>query len=128
MPSKTRRNFLALLSGGIAIGLTGSAVASEIPEDTPLVVVNNQMKNEQSVTTKIRTAENEEVLIDDTQSIPAKGDVSYTDLPADKPLLITVGIDSGVEKTYRWASTAGENALGVGITSDQIGFEVATPP
>jgi len=128
MPSKTRRNMLALLGGGVALGLAGSAVVSAMPEDTPLVVVNNQMNNEQSVTTVIRTAEKEEVLVDDTQTIPAKGEQAYTGLVADEPLMITVRIDNGLEETYRWTSTAGENALGVGITADQIGFEVATPP
>lgn len=128
MPSKTRRNMLALLSGGVALGLTGSVVVSAMPKDTPLVVVNNQMNSEQSVTTVIRTAGKEEVLVDDTQTIPANGDQSYTELVADEPLLITVRIDDSLEETYRWTSTAGENALGVGITTDQIGFEVATPP
>jgi hypothetical protein len=127
MPSNTRRNILALVGSGVALGLTGGAIASTQPEETPFVVVNNQTNSDLSVTTRIRTAEKEDELVDATQTIPADGDQSYTDLVAGEPLLVTVRIDEGVKETYRWTSTAAKNALGVGITTDGIGFEAATP-
>ncbi|WP_188128090.1 hypothetical protein [Halorubrum xinjiangense] len=128
MPSKTRRSILALLGGGVALGLTGGAVAYAQPATTPLVIVNNQTGSDRVVTTVIRTAENDEVLVDDTRRIPASDEQGYTDLVADEPLLITVRTDNGLEETYRWTATDPENGLGIGIATDGIGFEVATPP
>jgi len=128
MPSKTRRNILALIGGGVALGLTSGAVVATQSEDTPFVIVNNQTNSDQSVTTEIHTAGEEDVLVDDTQTIAAGSNQSYTDLVAGEPLLVTVRTDSGVEETHRWTSTAAENALGVGLTTDQIDFTLATPP
>ena len=127
MPSKTRRNLLLLLGGGVAVGLTGSAVVYAQPETTPLVIVNNQMNSDQLVTTTIWTTGEDETIVDDTQTIPAGDEQGYTELVADEPLMITVRTDSGLEETFQWTETAEENGLGVGITTDGIGFEVATP-
>ena len=127
MPSKTRRNLLALLGGGVAVGLAGSAVVYVQPETTPLVIVNNQMNSDQLVTTTIRTIGEDETIVDDTQTISAGDEQGYTELVADEPLMITVRTDSGLEETFQWTETAEENGLGVGITTDGIGFEVATP-
>lgn len=128
MPSTTRRNVLALLGGGVVIGLAGGAVAYTQPDQTPFVIVNNQLRSAQVVTVQIRTADTGEILMDDTWTIPAGDEQGYTDLVADKPLLVTVRTDTGLEKTYSWTTLAGDNGLGVGITADGIGFEVATPP
>lgn len=127
MPSKTRRKILALVGGGIAIGSLGGAVAHAKPDTTPTVIVNNQTSTEQVVTTVIRTAEADEILVDDRQTIPADDEQGYTDLVADEPLIVTVRTEDGLEETYRWKATDPENGLGVGITEDQIGFAVATP-
>lgn len=128
MPSTTRRNVLALLGGGVVIGSAGGAVAYARPDRTPFVIVNNQLPSAQVVTVMIRTADTDEILIDDTRTIPADDEQGYTDLVADEPLLVTVRTDNGSEKTYSWTSPAGNDGLGVGITADGIGFEVATPP
>ena len=128
MPSKTRRNVLALLGGGVVLGLTGSAVVYAQPETTPLVIVNNQTNSDQVVTTVIRTAGEDETMVDDTQTISAGDEQGYTELVADEPLLVTVRADNGLEETYRWTATDAANGLGVGITTNNIGFEVATPP
>ena len=125
MPSKTRRNLLALLGGGVAVGLTGSAVVYVQPETTPLVIVNNQMNSDLLVTTTIRTGE-DETIVDDIQTIPAGDEQGYTELVADEPLVITVRTDNGLEETFQWTETAEENGLGVGITTEGVGFEVAT--
>ncbi|MEF8780235.1 MAG: hypothetical protein V5A46_06125 [Haloferacaceae archaeon] len=128
MPSKTRRNLIVLLGGGVAVGLGGGAIASARPEPTPIVIVNNQTSSDREVTTLIRTVGGDETLVDDTRTIPASDERGYTDLVADEPLLVTVRTDTGLEETYRWTATAAENGLGIGITADGIGFEVATPP
>lgn len=128
MPSKTRRNILALLGGGVVLGLTGSAVVYAQPETTPLVIVNNQTNSDQVVTTVIRTAKEDETMVDDTRTISAGDEHGYTELVADEPLSVTVRVDNGLEETYRWTTTDAANGLGVGITTNNIGFEVATPP
>lgn len=128
MPSKTRRNVLALIGGGVVLALTGSAVVYAQPETTPLVIVNNQTNSDQVVTTVIRTAGEDETMVDDTQTISAGDEQGYTELVADEPLLVTVRADTGLEETYRWTATDAANGLGVGITTNNIGFEVATPP
>jgi len=97
------------------------------PEKTPLAIVNNQTNTDQVVTSTIRTAGEDETLVDDTQTISVDDEQGYTELVADKPLIVTVRTDSGLEETYRWTATAAENGLGVGITTDGIDFTVATP-
>jgi hypothetical protein len=128
MPSITRRRALTLLTGCVTLGAIGGAVAHSTRKDAPHLIVNNQTERELDVTTVIRTAEDGEVLVDDTAAISANGDHGYTGLAANEPLDVTIRTDTGLENTYRWERTDPENALSIGITTDEIGFVVATPP
>ena len=128
MPSITRRNVVAALTGCIALGAIGGAVARTTQKNAPHLIVNNQTERELDVTTVIRTVEDSEVLVDDTASISANGDHGYTGLAANESLEVTVRTESGLENTYRWAETDPENALSVGVSTDEIDFVVATPP
>lgn len=128
MPSITRRKVVALLTGCVALGTVGGAVAHTTRKNAPHLIVNNQTENEQGVTTIIRTAADGEVLVDDTVSVPANDDRGYTGLVANEPLEVAIRTETGQENTYRWERTDSENALSVGITTDEIGFVVATPP
>jgi|GEM_PF-2414230 len=128
MPSITRRKAVTLLAGVVSVGAIGSAVAHTTRKDAPHLIVNNQTETELAVTTVIRTATDGEVLVDDTTPISAKGDHGYTGLAANEPLDATIRTDTGLENTYRWERTDPENALSVGVSTDEIGFAVATPP
>ena len=128
MPSITRRRTISLLTGCVALGTIGGAVAHTTQKDAPHLIVNNQTDSELDITTVIRTVEDSEVLVDDTTSIPANDDNGYTDLPSNEPLDVTIRTGTGLENTYRWEETDSENALSVGVSTDEIGFVVATPP
>lgn len=127
MPSITRRSVLGLIGGCTAAGVAGAVVASAEPDRTPLVVVNNQTSDEQTISTVIRRAETDEKVVDETRSIPADDEEGYGDLVAGETLVVTIQAANGLAETYHWEETAPENALSVGITSDKIGFAVATP-
>ncbi|MFC5136561.1 MULTISPECIES: hypothetical protein [Haloferacaceae] len=86
MPSITRRKTITLLSGCVALGAIGGAVAQTTQKNAPHLIVNNQTENELDITTVIRTAEDGEELVDDTASVPANGDHGYTGLAANEPL------------------------------------------
>jgi hypothetical protein len=128
MPSLTRRRTITLFTGCVALGAIGGAVAHTTQKNAPHLIVNNQTETELDITTVIRTVEDSEVLVDDTASIPANGDHGYTDLASNEPLEVTVRTESGLENAYRWEETDPENALSVGVSADEIGFVVATPP
>ncbi len=128
MPSLTRRKAMTLLTGCVALGAVGGAVAHTTAKNAPHLIVNNQTESELDITTVIRTAEDGAVLVDDTASIPANHDHGYTGLAANEPLAVTVRTDTGLENTYRWEETDPENALSIGVSMDEIGFVVATPP
>ena len=128
MPSITRRKVLITLAGCVAIGGFGGAVAHTTQKNAPHLIVNNQTKHELDITTVIRTVENNEILVDDTASISADGDHGYTGLAANEPLDVTIRTENGLENTYRWEETDPENALSIGVSTDEIGFIVATPP
>ena len=61
-------------------------------------------------------------------SISANGDHGYTGLAANEPLDVTIRTETGLENAYRWEETNPENALSVGVSTDNIGFFVAKPP
>ena len=128
MPSLTRRKAMTLLTGCVALGAVGGVVAHTTAKNAPHLIVNNQTESELDITTVIRTVEDSEVLVDDTASISANGDHGYTGLAANEPLNVTIRTETGVENTYRWEETDPENALSVGVSTDEIGFVVATPP
>ena len=127
MPSITRRKAITLLSGCVALGAIGGAVAHTTQKNAPHLIVNNQTGSELDVTTVVRTAEDGEALVDDTASVPANDDHGYTGLPANEPLDVTIRTN-GLENSYRWEQTVPENALSIGVSTDEIGFAVATPP
>jgi len=128
MPSITRRRTIGLLTGCVGLGAIGGAVAHTTQKNAPNLIVNNQTKRELDITTVIRTVEESEVLVDDTTSIPANGDHGYTGLASNELLDVTIRTETGLENTYRWEETDPENALSVGVSTDEIGFVVATPP
>jgi len=128
MPSITRRRTIGLLTGCVALGAIGGAVAHTTQKNAPHLIVNNQTERELDITTVIRTIEDSEELVNDTASIPANGDHGYTGLAANEPLDVTIRTETGLENTYRWEETDPENALSVGVSTDEIGFVVATPP
>lgn len=39
---------------------------------------------------------------------------------------MTIRTDTGLENAYRWERTDPENVLSIGVTTDEIGFAVAT--
>lgn len=82
MLSSTRRKAIALLSGCLALGAIGGAVAHMTQKTTPHLVVNNQPESELGITTIMRTAEDGEELVNDTASISATG---TTDIRAYLP-------------------------------------------
>jgi hypothetical protein len=51
MPSITRRNVVAALTGCIALGAIGGAVARTTQKNAPHLIVNNQTERELDVTT-----------------------------------------------------------------------------
>jgi len=128
MPSITRRKTIGLLTGCVALGAIGGAVAHTTQKNAPHLIVNNQTKRELDITTIIRTVEDSEVLVDDTASIPANGDHGYAGLASNEPLDVMIRTENGLENTYRWEDTDPENALSIGVSTDEIGFVVATPP
>jgi len=128
MPSITRRKTIGLLTGCVALGAIGGAVAHTTQKNAPHLIVNNQTKRELDITTIIRTVEDSEVLVDDTASIPANGDHGYAGLASNEPLNVMIRTETGLENTYRWEDTDPENALSIGVSTDEIGFVVATPP
>jgi len=128
MPSITRRKAITLLSGCVALGAIGGAVAQTTRKNAPHLIVNNQTESELDTTTVIHTAEDGEELVNDTASISANGDHGYTDLAANEPLDVKIRTDTGLENSYRWERTDPENALSIGVSTDEIGFVVATPP
>ncbi|SDZ78791.1 hypothetical protein SAMN04488065_0315 [Haloplanus vescus] len=128
MPSITRRKAISLLTGCVALGAIGGVVAHTTQKDAPNLLVNNQTDSELQVTTVIRTADDGEVIVDDTASISANGDHGYTGLAANEPLDVTIRTNTGLENSYRWEQTNPENTLSVGISADEIGFVVAMPP
>lgn len=128
MPSITRRKAAAALIGCVALGATGGAVAHTTQKNAPHLIVNNQTENELDITTIIRTVGGGEVLVEDTASIPTNDDHGYTGLAADEPLDVTIRTETGLENTYRWERTDPENALSIGVSTDEIGFVVARPP
>ncbi|SDY89430.1 hypothetical protein [Halopenitus persicus] len=128
MPSITRRKTIGLLTGCVALGAIGSAVAHTTQKNAPHLIVNNQTERELDITTVIRTVEDSEVLVDDTAAISANGDRGYTGLASNEPLDVTIHTETGLENTYRWEETDPENALSIGVSMDEIGFVVATPP
>ncbi|WP_324665749.1 hypothetical protein [Haloarcula sediminis] len=128
MPSITRRRTIGLLTGCVALGAIGGAVAHTTQKNAPHLIVNNQTDSELDITTVIRTVEDSEVLVDDTTTIPANGDHGYTDLASNEPLDVMIRTGTGLENMYRWEETDPENALSVGVSMDEIGFVVATPP
>lgn len=128
MPSITRRKASALLTGCVALGAIGGVVAQTTQTNTPQLIVNNQTESELDITTVVRTAEDSEKLVDDTASIPANRDHGYTGLAANEPLEVTIRTDTGLKNSYRWERTDPENALSIGVSTDEVGFVVATPP
>lgn len=128
MPSITRRKTIGLLTCCVGLGAIGGAVAHTTQKNAPHLIVNNQMKRELDITTVIRTVEDSEVLVDDTATIPVNGDHGYTGLVSNEPLDVTIRTETGLENTYRWEETDPENALSIGVSTDEIGFVVATPP
>ena len=128
MPSITRRRTIGLLTGCVALGAIGGVVAHTTQKNAPHLIVNNQTDSELDITTVIRTVEDSEVLVDDTTSISANDDHGYTDLASNELLDVTIRTGTGLENTYRWEKTDPENALSVGVSTDEIGFVVATPP
>jgi hypothetical protein len=113
----TRRRTIGLLTGCVALGAIGGAVAQTTQKNAPHLIVNNQTDSELDITTVIRTVEDSEVLVDDTTAIPANGDHGYTGLASNEPLDVTIRTGAGLENTYRWEETDPENALSV----DHIG-------
>ncbi|PHQ38925.1 hypothetical protein DJ69_08975 [Halorubrum persicum] len=128
MPSITRRSTIGLFTGCLALTAIGGAVAHTTQKNAPHLIVNNQTEREQDITTVIHSVEDSEVLVDDTAPIPANGDHGYTGLASNEPLSVTIRTETGLENTYRWDKTGPENALSVGVSTDDIGFVVATPP
>ncbi|MGQ3330488.1 hypothetical protein [Halorubrum sp. FL23] len=128
MPSITRRSTIGLFTGCVSLIAIGGVAAHTTQKNAPHLIVNNQTKREQDITTVIHTVEDSEVLVDDTASIPANGDHGYTSLASNEPLDVTIRTETGLENTYRWEETDPENALSVGVSTDEIGFVVATPP
>ncbi|WP_277543618.1 hypothetical protein [Haloarcula laminariae] len=128
MPSITRRKTIGLLTGCVALSAIGGAVAHTTQKNAPHLIVNNQTERELDITTVIRTVEDSEVLVDDTAAISANGDHGYTGLASNEPLDVTIHTETGLENTYRWEETDPENALSIGVSMDEIGFVVATPP
>jgi len=128
MPSISRRRVGTLLVGCVTLGVTGTAIAQTTQKNAPHLIVNNQTTTERTVTTIIETVADGDTLVDETAAIPANDDHGYTDLTANEPLAVTIQTETGLENTYRWEETDPANALSVGISSDEIGFVVATPP
>ncbi|EMA18989.1 hypothetical protein [Haloarcula argentinensis] len=128
MPSITRRKTIGLLTGCVTLTAIGGAVAYTTQKNAPNLIVKNQTKRELDITTVIRTADDNEVLVDDTASIPAKHDDGYTNLASNEPMDVTIRTETGLENTYRWEETDPENALSVSVSTDEIGFVVAKPP
>ncbi|MDZ5810805.1 hypothetical protein U4E84_05530 [Halorubrum sp. AD140] len=128
MLSITRRKTIILLTGCVALGAIGGAVAQTTQKNAPHLIVNNQTERELDITTVIYTAEDAEELVNDTTSIPVNRDHGYTGLAANEPLDVTIRTDTGLENSYRWERTDPENALSIGVSTDEIGFVVATPP
>jgi hypothetical protein len=128
MPSITRRRTIGLFTGCAALTAIGGAVAHTTQKNAPHLIGNNQTKRELDITTVIRTVDDSEVLVDDTASVPANGDHGYTGLASNEPLDVTIRTETGLENTYRWEETDPENALSIGVSTDEIGFVVATPP
>ncbi len=128
MPSTTRRRTITLITGCVALGAIGGAVAHTTQKNAPHLIVNNQTESQLDITTVIRTVEDSQILVDDTASIPANDDHGYTGLASNEPLNVTIRTGTGLENTYRWEETDPENALSIGVSTDEIGFVVATPP
>lgn len=140
MPSKIRRREYLLFGGGVVTGVTAGvagyagldATLSDEPsgqageeesEPEPFVIIWNQANNDRTVTTIIRTQNEDTTLIQDTQSIPEGGEQEYTDLVAETSLAVTARTDEK-ERTYQWDSPDPENMLLAKLTEHNVEFEI----